>query len=144
MTPIGIAIDKNDRVFVMESHTHTPPQGYDGPASDLIKVFKKKGSSESLEFISIFAEGITDGMNLTFGPDGHLYVVSSKAVTRYPDYNEDGRHDGAEIVLEMTNPDNGYDHAALLGISISSDGWLYISKMLKTTRGFLRPLRQSI
>ena len=70
----------------------------------------------------IYAEGIIDGMNLTFGPDGHLYVVSSKAVTRYPDRDGDGIHDGAEIVLEMTDPDYVYDHAGLLGIAGAADG----------------------
>ena len=126
VTPIGIAIDTLDRVYVLESHTHTPPDDYDGPPGDQVKVFEK--SRDALELVGVFAEEIIDGMNLTFGPDGHLYVVSSKAVTRYPDRDGDGKHDGVEIVLEMTAPDYVYDHAGLLGIAGTADGWLYISR----------------
>jgi len=126
VTPIGIAIDSFDRVYVLESHTHTPPDDYEGPSGDQVKVFEKDGAA--LELAGVFAEGINDGMNLAFGPDGYLYVVSSKAVTRYPDRDGDGIHDGAEIVLEMTDPSYVYDHAGLLGIAGIGDGWLYVSR----------------
>ena len=126
VTPIGIAIDSLDRVYVLESHTHTPPDDYEGPSGDQVKVFENSG--DALELAGVFAEGINDGMNLTFGPDGYLYVVSSKAVTRYPDRDGDGIHDGAEVVLEMTDPSYVYDHAGLLGIAGTASGWLYVSR----------------
>ena len=128
VTPIGIAIDAEDRIFVLESHTHSPPEEYNGPETDKIKVFKDVNGDGELELTSVFAEGINDGMNLTFGPDGHLYVVSSQAVTRFLDYDQDGVHDSAEVILELIEPDNVYDHAALLGISANRDGWLYVSR----------------
>ena len=37
VTPIGIAIDSLDRVYVLESHTHTPPDDYEGPSGDQVK-----------------------------------------------------------------------------------------------------------
>ena len=33
-----MAIDKRDRIFVIESHTHHPPADYAGPKSDRIKL----------------------------------------------------------------------------------------------------------
>lgn len=126
VTPVGIAIDSLDRVYVLESHTHTPPDDYAGPVGDQVKVFKTSGNA--LELVGVYADGINDGMNLTFGPDGYLYVVSSQAVTRYPDRDGDGFHDGAEVVIKMTQPENVYDHAGLLGIAGTADGWLYVSR----------------
>src|SRR4028119_825244 len=35
VTPIGIAIDSLDRIFVLESHTHLPPKDYSGPKGDV-------------------------------------------------------------------------------------------------------------
>ncbi|MEZ4849472.1 MAG: hypothetical protein R3B93_12810 [Bacteroidia bacterium] len=37
MTPIGLTIDEKDHLYVLESHTHTPMQDYQGPAFDRIK-----------------------------------------------------------------------------------------------------------
>ena len=30
-TPIGLAIDSEDQVYVLMSHTHMPPSSYEGP-----------------------------------------------------------------------------------------------------------------
>ena len=39
VSPIGIAVDKRNRLFVVESHTHHRPAEYKGPETDLVKVF---------------------------------------------------------------------------------------------------------
>ena len=125
VTPIGLAIDSKDHIFVLESHTHTPPDDYNGPTSDLIKVFTEQNGT--LEFVSTFSDGITDGMNLAFGPDNNLYVVSSQSVIRYNDQDGDYQSDSKEVLLQMVAPEAVYDHAGLLGIAIR-DEWIYISR----------------
>src|SRR4051812_10710557 len=40
VTPTGIAVDEDGRVWVIENHTHHRPPGYQGPASDRLKVFE--------------------------------------------------------------------------------------------------------
>src|SRR5678816_1575224 len=35
-TPTGLAVDSQGRVLVIESHTHFPPEKYDGPKHDRI------------------------------------------------------------------------------------------------------------
>ncbi|MEO0334611.1 MAG: hypothetical protein AAF223_23555, partial [Bacteroidota bacterium] len=66
MTPIGLTIDENDQLYVLESHTHSPPSDYDGPAFDRIK----KGVDENRDGIPetwmVYADSINDGMNLAF------------------------------------------------------------------------------
>lgn len=136
VTPIGLAIDDQDRLFVLESHTHTPPDNYAGPDSDRVKMFIDRDEDGVLEFIGIYADEIIDGMNVAFGSDGHLYVVTSQSVLRLPDRDGDGVNDGSEIVLEMVEPESVYDHAGLLGITATSDGWLYISRGNTGSKGW--------
>ena len=127
VTPIGIAADTLGRLYVLESHTHTPPKGYAGPKSDRIKVFADKGNGV-LELAGIFAEGFFEGVNLAFSPEGNLYVVTSRAVFVLYDRDGDGTSDDRKTVVELTEPEKVYAHAALLGITFSPDGWMYISR----------------
>jgi putative membrane-bound dehydrogenase-like protein len=128
VTPIGIAIDSLDRIFVLESHTHLPPAGYGGPKSDRIKLLVDRDGDGKPESLSVFAEGIQEGMNLAFSPEGLLYVVTSRAVWVLYDRDGDGISEAREKVLELSEPASVYAHAALLGITFSPDGWMYVSR----------------
>lgn len=128
VTPIGIAVDSMERIYVLESHTHSPPKGYTGPEGDRIKVFTDENGDGEPEKISVFAEGFREGVNIAFSPDGNLYVVTSRAV--YVLYDADGDDIGEQrkVVVELTEPEKVYAHAALLGITFSPDNWMYISR----------------
>ncbi|MEX2399835.1 MAG: PVC-type heme-binding CxxCH protein [Rhodothermales bacterium] len=126
VTPIGLAVDDRDRLFVLESHTHLEPSDYDGPDGDLVKIFSVDG--DSLRHEGIFADGIDDGMNIAFAPNGALYVVAAQAVWAFRDRDGDGVSDERERVLNMDPPDYVYDHAGLMGIAFSDDGWMYVSR----------------
>jgi putative membrane-bound dehydrogenase-like protein len=128
VTPIGIAIDSLDRIFVLESHTHLPPANYPGPKSDRIKLLVDRDGDGQPESTSVFAEGIQEGMNLAFSPEGLLYVVTSRAVWALYDRDGDGLSEERKKVLELQQPTSVYAHAALLGITFSPDGWLYVSR----------------
>jgi putative membrane-bound dehydrogenase-like protein len=128
VTPIGIAVDSLDRIYVLESHTHQPPADYDGPKSDQIKIFLDKNGDGQPDELSVFADGFREGVNLAFSPEGHLYVVTSRAVWALYDRDGDGKSDDRKKVLELTKPASVYAHAALLGITFSADGWMYISR----------------
>ena len=128
VTPIGIAIDTLDRIFVLESHTHQPPANYTGPKSDRIKIFVDKNGDGQPDNISVFAEDIREGVNLAFSPEGYLYVVTSRAVWALYDRDKDGVSEERKKILELTKPASVYAHAALLGITFSVDGWMYISR----------------
>jgi putative membrane-bound dehydrogenase-like protein len=128
VTPIGIAIDAQDRIYVLESHTHLQASDYKGPAGDRVKVFTDADRDGTPDRMSVFAEGINDGMNLAFSPEGVLYVVAAKGVWALHDRDGDGVSEARTRVLNMTRPAKVYDHAALLGLTFSPDGWLHVSR----------------
>ena len=128
VTPIGLAVAPDGRLFVLESHTHSPPRNYQGPKSDRIKVFSPPDAAGRSKLLRVFADGIEDGMNLAFSSAGELYVVTSQVVLRLPDRDGDGAADSRDKVLELLTPQRPYEHAALLGITFSPDGWLYVSR----------------
>ena len=129
VTPVGLAIDAKDRLFVLESHTHSPPSKYKGPKSDQIKVFADAERDGKAESITTFADDIQDGMNIAFSPNGELYVVTSRAVFALHDRDNDGKSESRTKVLDLITPEPPYEHAALLGLTFSPDGqWLYVSR----------------
>lgn len=127
VTPIGIAVDGRDRVFVIESHTHLPARDYAGPKTDWIKMFEDTNGDGRADRITKFADGFTDAMNLAFSPDGTLYVACARGVWRLPDADDDGVCDGAERVLTVETA-NRYSHSTLMGIAFGPDGLLYVSR----------------
>lgn len=128
VTPIGIAIDARDRLFVLESHTHTPPPGYAGPRGDRVKLFEDADGDGRPERVAVFAEGLEDGMNLAFSPDGVLHAVTSRAVWALHDRDGDGVSEARTRLVHLAEPGQVYDHAALLGITFAPDGWMYLSR----------------
>ena len=93
VTPIGLAIDQNDVLYVLESHTHTPPSNYAGPEYDLLKRGIDQNGDGVPEKWSIYADSIQDGMNLAILPDGQLICVQKDRVLAFSDRNEDGLAD---------------------------------------------------
>jgi putative membrane-bound dehydrogenase-like protein len=128
VTPIGIAVDGADRVFVLESHTHLPPRDYAGHSSDRVKIFTDANHDGRPDRVDVFADGIEDGMNIAFSPGGELYVVAAKTVWILHDRDGDGVSEARTAVLQMVRPERVYAHAALLGIAFSHDGWMYVSR----------------
>jgi putative membrane-bound dehydrogenase-like protein len=128
VTPIGIAIDAKDRVYVLESHTHLPPKDYQGPEGDLIKVFEDTNGDGHLDKISVFAEGIKEGMNLAFSPEGHLHLVTSREVWVFYDRDGDGVCEEKKKLMELKKPESVYAHAAMLSITFSEDGYMYLGR----------------
>src|SRR5688572_11718462 len=124
VTPVGIAVDRSTRIFVIESHTHFPKTNYPGPKSDQIKVFNTRDEQTAARF-SVFAEGFRASMNLAFSPRGDLYLVHRNGVVILHDRDGDNRCETQTKVVEMTTKGD-YPHNGLGGIAFSSDGWLYL------------------
>lgn len=128
VTPIGIAVDEKDRVYVLESHTHLPPKDYQGPDHDLIKVFEDSNGDGNWDKESVFAEGLFEGLNIAFSPEGHLYAVTSKEVWKFYDEDADGVSERSEKLMVFTKPEQVYAHAAILSITFDTEGYMYIGR----------------
>ena len=127
-TPIGIAINNQDEIFVLESHTHSPQKDYPGPMYDRIKKGIDHDQDGTPEDWIVYADSIEDGMNLTIDDTGKVYLATKNSVHVYADLDSDGRSDTHEILLKMSPPENVYDHAGILGIAIGQGDWIYVSR----------------
>lgn len=128
MTPIGMVIDNEDAIYILESHTHTAKKGYSGPKYDRIKKSVDTDNDGIPEEWLIYADSIEDGMNLTWSSGQGLFLTTKNEVYRFFDKNGDGINDGKERLLEMVLPENVYDHAGILGIATGPENWLYVSR----------------
>lgn len=127
-TPIGMAIDRNDAIYILESHTHSPPEGYTGPNGDLIKKVTDNDGDGLPETWSVFAEGINNGANLAIDNEGIVYVTAKKHLLSFEDLDGDGRSDRVDTLVILEPPEYVYDHAGLLGIALGPDGGIYCSR----------------
>ncbi|GAB5521451.1 MAG: hypothetical protein RhofKO_37020 [Rhodothermales bacterium] len=127
-TPIGLAIDANDVLYVLESHTHSPPDDYEGPPGDRIKRGVDSDGDSIPDAWSVFAEGFEDGMNLAIANDGTVFLTTKRRVVALSDVDGDGVSDVERTLAEMVEPDYVYDHAGILGLALGADGWVYVSR----------------
>ncbi|MBI4660269.1 MAG: dehydrogenase [Verrucomicrobia bacterium] len=127
VTPIGLAVDQRNRIFVLESHTHTPPKGYPGPTADRIKIFIDDDQDGKPDKTSVFADDIREGMNLAFSPEGKLYVVCSREVLTLEDQDDNGVSESRTQILRLATAER-YAHNSFLSIAFSQDGWTYVGR----------------
>lgn len=135
MTPIGLAIDREDRLYVLESHTHQRPSNYLGPKTDRVKIFEDKDGDGTFESVHVFADGLTAGMNLAFSPDGVLYVACAREVLKLPYTDQDGICDGAITVLSMQTTER-YAHNCLMGLTFDPANNLYVGRGNSGSRAY--------
>ncbi len=125
VTPIGIAVDRRQRLFVVESHTHHRPPEYKGPSTDRVKVFLDTDNDGIPDAPKVFAEGFKSAMNLALSPSDELYLVHRSGVLLLHDADGDGVSERSTTIVELVSAQD-YPHNGLSGITFSHDGWLYL------------------
>lgn len=123
VTPTGLAIDKQGRVFVAESHTHFRPDDYDGPEADRILIFEDTDGDGRADKRTIFHEGFTHVMDIEFHEDGSLYVATRRDVHRMRDTEDDGKADLITRIVRLDTPGT-YPHNGISGLSWNFNGTL--------------------
>ena len=127
VTPIGLAIASDDRIFVVESHTHLAPKDYPGPKGDRIRIFRDADQDGDPDLNVIFADGLDAAMNITVTDEGRVFVVGARTVWELIDEDRDNRCDETRVIASVKTS-NTYPHSCLLGITHHPDGWLYIGR----------------
>ena len=122
--PTGVAIDGQGRVYVIESHTHFPPDGYAGGKSDRVYVFAKPGTDGRATERTVFADGFNMGMDLLWSADGWLYVAERGRISRLRDTNGDSQADVTERLIDLQTTGT-YPHNGLSGLASDRLGHLY-------------------
>ncbi|MEO1617614.1 MAG: PVC-type heme-binding CxxCH protein [Planctomycetota bacterium] len=118
VTPVGIAVAPDGRVFVQENHTHKRNSGYKGPMTDRILVFEDKDNDGIAEDRSVFYEGHTFSTDLLFGPDGHLYVSTRWFIGRFTNAASLTKAEGEPEKLVVCETDGNYPHNGVGGLAI--------------------------
>ena len=126
VTPIGIAVAPDGRVFVQENHTHKRNSDYEGPKTDRILVFEDKDKDGIADDRSVFYEGHTFSTDLLFGPDGHLYVSTRWFIGRFRDASQKTKAEGEPEKLIICETDGDYPHNGVGGLAIdpANPEWL--------------------
>jgi putative membrane-bound dehydrogenase-like protein len=124
VTPIGIAVDAKGRVFVVESHTHQRPAGYQGPKADRIRVFEDTKGTGKADKITTFFEGTSSTMCLAFDREGALYVATRMEIFRLRDTKGTGSSDERTPIVHLETSGT-YPHDGLAGMAFDYNGDLY-------------------
>lgn len=119
VTPTGLDVDDQGRVWAISCHTHMPPRGYQGSEHDEILVFEKNGNR------SVFYNKTDQTMDLELGADGWVYLSERDRILRIKDSNGDGKADVEEVLLELKT-EAAYPHNALSGLAWAPNGDLVI------------------
>ncbi|HKD38499.1 MAG TPA: hypothetical protein VKB78_16915, partial [Pirellulales bacterium] len=104
VTPIGVAVDQKGRVYVVESHTHERPAGYQGPKADRIRVFEDTKAAGKADKITTFFEGTESTMCLAFDRQGALYVSTRMEIFRLRDTKGTGTADERTPIVHLDTP----------------------------------------
>lgn len=124
VTPTGIDVAPDGRVFVIECHTHFRPEDYEGPETDRIRVFRDRDGDGVAEEVETFFEGTTATMNLKLAADGSLLVATRSEVFRLRDTDGDGVADQRQELAHLETKGN-YPHNGLSGFAFDLLGRIY-------------------
>jgi putative membrane-bound dehydrogenase-like protein len=123
VTPTGLTVDEQGRVWVIENHTHQRPPEYKGPPSDRIRIFADFDASGTPRRVTTFAEGFRNAMSLTLGPNG-LYLATRSDIYLLRDTHGNGVADDRKVIVKLDSTGD-YPHNGLAGFAFDGLGNLY-------------------
>ncbi|MCC6507668.1 MAG: hypothetical protein IT423_01070, partial [Pirellulaceae bacterium] len=121
MTPTGIDVDAQGRIWLISCHTHFRPEGYEGPVHDEVLVFDADGSNRR-----VFYNRTTATMHVKLGNDGWVYLSQRDRILRVKDSDGDGVGDIEENVAVLDTVAD-YPHNGLSGMAWHPNGGLVFS-----------------
>ncbi len=131
VTPVSCRFDSKGNLYVVECHTHMPPENYAGPKVDRVyvypNVYNNREKDVAVNARVLFYEGSVKTMGLAIDAQGWVYIASRSEIIRVKDTNNDLKADVTEkLISHQTKAD--YPHNGLSGLALSSDGYLYFGQ----------------
>ncbi|MES2792844.1 MAG: PVC-type heme-binding CxxCH protein [Planctomycetota bacterium] len=141
VTPTGIDVDSQGRVWALESNTHFPPDGYQGHKSDRLLVMRDVNGDGRADEVTVFADGIIHAMSVAVRPlwfpvegkkneQGELivpklsvYVATRAEILLLHDDDGDLKADRKEVLVHLDTPGD-YPHDGLAGFAFDATGWM--------------------
>lgn len=124
MTPTGVQVDDQNRIWVIENHTHVRQDDYPGPKVDRILVFSGYLNGAKEKEITEFATDFTDGMSLSFGPKGNVLITTRASIIQFADTDGDLVADEQKTLISLETAEK-FPHNGMSGLVVSPDGKLY-------------------
>lgn len=126
VTPTGLAVDEQGRVWVIENHTHQRPPRYTGPETDRVRIFSEPDEKGRFRKIETFADGFKDAMSLALTKEGNVYLATRKDIFLLRDPKNEGKATERKVIVKLDSPGN-YPHNGLSGFAFDGLGDMYFS-----------------
>jgi putative membrane-bound dehydrogenase-like protein len=131
VTPTGLAVDEQGRVWIIENHTHQRPANYKGPPSDRIRIFSDPGPDGKFRKVTTLADGFKNAMSISFGEpsrvsDRVVYLAERSAIYQLRDTKNSGTADERKVIVKLDTPGD-YPHNGLSGFAFDGLGDMYFS-----------------
>ncbi|MDW3651988.1 MAG: c-type cytochrome [Bacteroidia bacterium] len=124
VTPTGLQIDRENRIWVIENHTHVRQEDYPGPEVDRILVFTAYIDGGEEKTITEFATDFVDGMSLSFSPEGKVLLSTRAAIISFEDVDGDRVADKRDTLISLETTER-FPHNGMSGLVVSPDHKLY-------------------
>lgn len=123
-TPTGIQIDAQNRIWVIENHTHVRQDDYPGPEVDRILVFSGYLREGERKSVTEFATDFVDGMSLSLTRDGKVLISTRASIMQFTDEDGDLLADRRDTLIALQTEEH-FPHNGMSGLAVSPDGKLY-------------------
>ena len=124
VTPTGVQVDEENRIWVIENHTHVRQEDYPGPDHDKILVFSGYINQDVEKKVTEFATDFKDGMSLSLAQDGKVLITTRASILEYTDSDGDLVADEKKTLISMETTER-FPHNGMSGLVISPDNKIY-------------------
>ncbi len=124
VTPTGVQVDDQNRIWVIENHTHLRQDDYPGPKVDRILVFEGYIDSSGKKKVTEFATDFTDGMSLSLTREGKVLVTTRASIIEFTDRDGDNVADERKTLISLETEEK-FPHNGMSGLTLSPDGKMY-------------------
>ncbi len=125
VTPTGIAVDNEDRIYVIENHTHVRRENYLGPDVDRLLIFEGYlDENPENQKVYEYATDFKDGMSLRIKENGQVLIATRASIIQFTDSDNDFVADKRDTLIGLDTKEK-FSHNGMSGLAIGPDNKIY-------------------